>query len=115
MNVMNKIRDGRLVFTNCKPSAYCSLGEIPWELTEENCICPNCGTIKLDEVKLTSMYYDGFNWENPSCPQCGHIFNALPIDLSERQIIIQDRKKLLEVLNRGAVRAEDISTDGGGQ
>jgi len=90
---------GRLLFTNCKPSAYCGLGEIPWQLLEEDAICPIHGEIKLEEVKLVAMIYDGCNWENPSCPHCGNIFVAFPLDLDEREIIVRHRKKITDLLN----------------
>ena len=102
---MNDIVDGKLVFTNCKPSVYDGLGEIAWELTQDQSICKNCGPVKLEDIKLVSMFYDGCNWENPSCPNCGRIIaKALPVNPSEREIIVGQRNEIARVLNVGAVK-----------
>jgi hypothetical protein len=88
---MNHIIDNKLMFTNCKPSAYDSLGEIEWHLAENQAVCKEHGKIALPDVKLQSQYYDGCNWQTPVCPYCGEWFLGLPVNDGERAIVEKRR------------------------
>jgi ribosomal protein S27AE len=79
-------------FTNSKPSAYDSLGEIGWHL--ENPSCANCGALSESDVNLVAQYYDGCHWQNPACSKCGNwIEGSLPDNAQEAEIILSLRER----------------------
>jgi hypothetical protein len=82
-------------FTNCKPSAHDSLGEITWRAVQA---CEKCGNLNRADVLTQARWYDGCRWEEPHCGKCGKIIRGLPDDPNERVLMIA-RYPELELAN----------------